>query len=182
MSSRKLSIIIIPILLSILTNISKAGEIRVGGGIEAVPFRFADLDEYDIGYGTSLNLEYKWGGFLSTSFEFGYRKWNHSEISSYSFHLYRFGVIHKLFPLYNREITYKPYVGIGITFNNEENFSLGLKDSDYGGLTILSGCYFPLYNNKLYAEPNLRWELDFETDYAYSYLSVGVNLVLPIRY
>ena len=181
MDKRIKKFIITAIFVCCLIGSSSAFDLRFEGGLETIPISYNDLDSYNTGIGLSLSSELVWGGFSSTVIEMGYRHWELKKYTDYKLELHRFGLLQRFYPLYKQKINYKPYIGFGVTFNNEEAFSIVLKDSDYGGLTVFSGCAFPLYKESYFINPIIRWELDFETDYVYTYISFGLNFSVNIK-
>ena len=70
-----------------------------------------------------------------------------------------------------------PYLGLGITATNKDRLSFNFPDTDFAGAALFAGCEFPGCVKQLVVDPYVRWEFNLETDYTYSYVCFGANLV-----
>ena len=149
----------------------------IKGGAEIIPIRTNDLRNYNTGYGVELSVEFIYSKYTTTVLEGGYREWQYNR-NGYRGELtmHRLGILQYVFPLKRLAEKPSPFLGFGVTFNTEENFRLYILDSDYGGITILSGIHNLFGNDQYGFTPYIRWELDFETDYVYTYFTVGGNI------
>ena len=162
------------ILIMISGSSAIAVELDLHGSAEIIPFRMNDLRYYDVGYGVYLSLEFVYSKYTTSMIEAGYRSWQYDRLGYRGrLSMYRIGIIQCVYPLRRLHDKPSPFLGFGVTFNTEQNFRLYPLDADYGGITVLSGVQNLFGNAKYGFTPYIRWELDFETDYVYTYLTVG---------
>jgi len=168
------------IILSALLSGSSADAIglRLGGGAEVIPLTYVDLKDYNTGTGYGLRSDIVWGRSSATTVEMGYRRWDmESPLGKARLEFHRIGLLQRFYPLSLKRSVASPYVGVGITAIFHDNFSLNIPDADMHGITLLVGCEIPAYINRVSVDPFVRYELNRETDWTYSYVCVGANLI-----
>ncbi|MBI5267563.1 MAG: hypothetical protein HY851_10060 [candidate division Zixibacteria bacterium] len=166
--------------LAVLVTAASTGAVglRVGAGAEVIPLNYTDLKDYSTGFGYAFRADIVWGRFSATTVEMGYRRWDfESSLGTARKEFRRWGLIQRFYPLSFTTLKVSPYLGLGITATNRDRFSLYIPDADYAGITFLAGCEIPAGLKRLTVDPYVRWEWNHETDWTYSYVSLGGNLV-----
>ncbi len=171
------------VMLIVVTALSvDAIGLRVSVGGEVIPLTYSDLKNHNTGSGLGMRADIVWGAFGATTFEVGYRRWEReTPVGSSQLEFHRIGLLQRFYPLYSLRLRVAPYLGFGFTATNRDRFSLDVPDADLAGITILTGCEVPTCLKGVRADPYIRWEHDRETDWTYSYVSVGLNLIWEFR-
>jgi len=160
---------------------SGAVGLRLGAGVEVIPLKFIDLEDYNSGVGGDLRADIVWGAFSTTSLEMGYREFPIGGAwPDEVFALHRFGVMQRFYPFYARHPRLSPCFGLGLTATNRERFSLNIPDADYGGWAVMIGLEIPA-GTRFRIDPTIRWDFFASTDYFYSACGLGAHLIWTLR-
>jgi hypothetical protein len=172
---------VLAFLLLTASACSGAIGLRLGAGVETMPLKFIDLENYNDGVGADIRTDIVWGVFSTTSLEMGYREFPIGGAwPDYVFALRRFGLLQRFYPLYARQPRLSPYLGLGLTATNNARFSLNIPDADYGGWAVMMGVEIPK-GERLRIDPAVRWDFFYETDYFYSAIGLDVHLIWKLK-
>jgi len=167
--------------LFIASACSGAVGLRLAAGVEIIPLKFIDLEDYNSGIGADIRADIVWGAFSTTSLEMGYREFPIGGAwPDHVFALHRFGVMQRFYPMYARRPRLSPYLGLGFTATDSKRFSLNIPDAEYAGWAVMIGIEIPK-GTHFRLDPALRWDFFASTDYFYSACGLGVHLIWNLK-
>jgi hypothetical protein len=174
-------VVVLTFLLLTASADSSATGFRLAAGVEVIPLKFIDLEDYNDGIGADIRTDIVWGAFSTTSLEMGYREFPIGGAwPDEVFALRRFGFVQRFYPLYARHPKLSPYLGLGLTATDSKRFSLNIPDAEYAGWVVMLGLEIPA-GARLRIDPTIRWDFFASTDYFYSGYGLGGHLIWTIR-